>query len=127
MGDKVKLHYEGKFDAAHKLYDSLKSPQENFLAFGKCTNLHGHTWRVAFEVEGFVFQNGMLVNFTELKELLNTFDHSYINEKADFLPTAENLADYFMTKLLDKEIFTSISVKVWESDHAYAEAKWTAS
>jgi len=120
----MKLYYKGKFDAAHRLHDIFLTPEENQQAFGQCGQLHGHSWIVIFEVEGDNCQNGMLINFTELKALINTFDHKYINEVVDFLPTAENLAHYFLERLIEKNIFNSIKVQIWESDHAYAEDSW---
>jgi 6-pyruvoyltetrahydropterin/6-carboxytetrahydropterin synthase len=87
--------------------------------------LHGHTWVVELELEGKVpGDTGMVINFTELKELINYFDHAYINDLFPRLPTAENLADFFTDKLVGKQLFSFVKVKVWESDHAYAEDEW---
>lgn len=120
----MKLVYKRKFDAAHKLYDTSKSKEWNERTFGKCTNLHGHTWVVDFTLCGEVNSDDcMLVNFNILKEIIDNLDHKYINEIVQ-LPTAENLVEYFLGKLLDMQIFGYIKVKVWESDHAYAEDEW---
>jgi len=125
MRDKVKLVYRGKFDAAHRLWDENLSEEENLQMYGKCTSVHGHSWLVEIELEGQVRdRDDMLINFTELKELINTFDHKYINDVVLFIPTAEALALYFVDCLEKKDLFTSIKVRVWESDHAYVEAEW---
>lgn len=102
---------EEHFDSAHFLkgYD------------GKCSNLHGHRWKVVVEVSGEELQDGMLMDFTdlkaELKKLADHYDHCLIIEKGslkektmealreenfrivelDCRPTAENLAREFFT------------------------------
>ncbi|PRR71520.1 6-carboxytetrahydropterin synthase QueD [Clostridium thermopalmarium] len=112
------LKTEQSFDAAH------------FLAGyeGKCSNIHGHRWRVVIEVKSLTLQdskqlNGMVVDFNQLKkdlkEEVDYFDHMLIIEKntlktetvkalkgegfkivvLDFRPTAENLAKYFFNRM----------------------------
>ena len=60
------LSCESSFDAAHFLtnYD------------GKCSNIHGHRWRVVLEITGNP-DNGMVVDFNlikkDLKELCDYF------------------------------------------------------
>lgn len=118
----MNLYYKGKFDAAHRLYDKTAAEEWNKQQFGPCSQLHGHSWIVEFFITGTDdFSNGMLINFTELKALINTFDHKFINDIVDFLPTAENLASYFAKKLVEKKGIYEVTVRVWESDHAYAE------
>ena len=94
---------------------------------GKCSNIHGHRWRVeatvaAEEVAEEGQERGMVVDFKVLKEALSAlteeFDHSLIIEAGSlkeetkkallgeefrllelpFRPTAENLARYFMRR-----------------------------
>lgn len=71
---------EASFDSAH------------FLAQyeGKCRNIHGHRWTVKVEIFGEKLQeNGskreMLIDFgelkSELKKLVDFYDHSLIIEK----------------------------------------------
>ncbi|MHB8061874.1 MAG: 6-carboxytetrahydropterin synthase QueD [Ruminiclostridium sp.] len=115
------IKVEDSFDSAH------------FLAgyCGKCSNIHGHRWRVEVEVsapelilEG---QNkGMVEDFSnlknDLKELLDYYDHSLIIEEGSlkietlkclvddnfrvievkFRPTAENFAFYFYSRICEK-------------------------
>lgn len=108
------LKTEHSFDSAHFLKDYK----------GKCSNIHGHRWRVIIEV---MSQNvksegqtkGMILDFAALKEDVKNeadyFDHSLIIERdslkpdtlealnsegfkiitVDFRPTAENFAKYF--------------------------------
>ena len=112
------LKTEASFDSAH------------FLAGyeGKCSNIHGHRWKIILEVKteelkDDVQHRGMYVDFGELKkdlrELADSMDHALIIEKntlkettlealksenfhiiaLDFRPTAENMARYFHDKI----------------------------
>ena len=79
-----------KFSSAHRL------PQYE----GACNNLHGHTWKVVFLLEGTVQENGMVYDFKVLKKLLDEQlpDHQYLNDSVEN-PTAENLAPYLFDKV----------------------------
>lgn len=108
------LKTEATFDSAHFLsgYD------------GKCSNLHGHRWKIEIEIESSELVQdgqcrGMIVDFgdlkNDLKNLADSFDHAFIYEKdslkestvaalkdenfrlieVDFRPTAENFSKYF--------------------------------
>jgi 6-pyruvoyltetrahydropterin/6-carboxytetrahydropterin synthase len=112
------LKTEHSFDAAHFLFGYE----------GKCSNIHGHRWRVVLEVQSEDLQadgqnKGMYVDFGDLKrdlrEKVDYFDHSLIIEKGslkpatlealksenfriielDFRPTAENFAKYFFDEM----------------------------
>ena len=109
---------EGSFDAAHFLKDYD----------GKCSNIHGHRWKVAAKAASPDLNSsgqtrGMIMDFGEfksiLRELVQTFDHTLIVEKdslkestmaalqdegfsvteVPFRPTAEELARYFFEAL----------------------------
>ena len=120
------LTTEASFDSAHFLsgYD------------GKCSNLHGHRWRIIAEIKDKELitsgqQRGMVLDFgifkTDLKSLADSFDHKLIIEinslkentltalkdegfeiiEVPFRPTAEELAKYFYYKM--KEMSYNIS------------------
>ena len=102
------------FSAAHHLphYD------------GPCHNLHGHTWKAVFVIEGKIKQDGMVCDFKQVKKLLDNLlpDHQLLN---DILPnpTAENLAQYYFDKIgteLKKQDLTLKTLEIWESEHAAA-------
>lgn len=84
---RVAVTKEFTFDAAHHLhaYD------------GKCTNLHGHTYRLVMTVSGFVNEIGIVVDFGDLKRIYQTvieqkLDHQYLNEVLPNMnTTAENI------------------------------------
>ena len=103
-----------KFSAAHRLpyYD------------GPCYNLHGHTWKVVFLIEGTVKEDGMVTDFKKLKQLLDDQlpDHRYLNDLLEN-PTAENLAPYLFDKVsqaLKPLGLTLKTIEVWENENAAA-------
>ena len=115
------LKSEHSFDAAH------------FLAGyqGKCSNIHGHRWRVTVEIYSRSLKEdellrGKIDDFDKLKEDLkgevDYFDHALIIEKdtlrpatltalqeegirlieVDFRSTAENFSKYFFDRMVAK-------------------------
>lgn len=124
---------EQSFDSAH------------FLAGyeGKCSNLHGHRWRVVVEVCAERLQQegqlrGMVTDFgdikQDLKELADFYDHALIYEKdtlrpltlqalreenfrlleVPFRPTAENFARHFYSLIREKGYYVR-TVEVYET------------
>ena len=124
---------EQSFDSAHFLsgYD------------GKCSNLHGHRWRVVAEVCDEQLQRegqlrGMVTDFgdikKDLKKLADDYDHAFIYEEGSlkektlealqeeafhlicvpFRPTAENFARHFFEILKEKGYHVK-SVAVYET------------
>jgi len=70
----------------------------------KCSNLHGHNWIITvFCKSNKLDNNGMVVDFTKIKELIhNELDHKYLNEieeLKDMNPTAENIAMWICNKI----------------------------
>ena len=108
----IRLRVEGQFHAAHYL--------ENYI--GKCSNLHGHTWKVVAWVQPqTVMANGIGIDFGILKNKLNDIlpDHQHLNRVYRFNPTAENIAKRMheqYTKALLKHKAKVISIEVWETD-----------
>ena len=99
---------------------------------GKCENVHGHNYRVQITVAGQnLDENGLLVDFIELKRLIGQvvdyLDHRFINDLPPFdvlNPSAENLAKYFHDEVsgnMALEPLVKISeVKIWETDTSLA-------
>jgi 6-pyruvoyltetrahydropterin/6-carboxytetrahydropterin synthase len=111
---RVKTH----FDAAHKL--------DNYE--GKCSNLHGHRWKVEVFVKGEKLnETGLLLDFSNLKSKLNSIveelDHAFLNEIKEIgNPTAENLSRYVYQRLREFQVSVKLEkVRVWESPESWAE------
>ena len=78
---------------AHKLQLDYES---------KCQNLHGHNWIVTvFCKSETLNQNGMVVDFTEVKRRIHDqLDHKYINDALPGInPTAENIAAWICAQI----------------------------
>lgn len=122
----MRIHMERKFDAAHKLSNPAMDAPWNSRVYGKCCNLHGHTWKVTVDIEGPVIkETGMVINFNEIKNVVDQFDHNLVNAIVA-VPTAENLVAYILERLVELGPFTMVKVRVWESETAYAEDTWGA-
>ena len=85
----MKIQTEIKIDSAHKL--------PNYK--GKCSNLHGHTWKIVVAIETDTLdENDFVVDFTKVKAIVSELDHQNLNDYVEN-PTAENLAYYFANKI----------------------------
>jgi len=136
----MKLRTEFTFDAAHRLVDYQ----------GKCSNLHGHIWKVIIGIKG-TTENldnvGILWDFTNAKKLKELLDHKTILKECeeniqlinairatcnfseeddpiylmDKNPTAENLCEEIIDHLKTSNPDLTYGVKVYESPKSYAE------
>jgi len=109
----MRICREFYFDAAHSLPDYK----------GKCKQLHGHTYKLEVIVEGNIGKDGMLMDFNELKEIVNSnilerLDHGDLNEIFD-VPTAENIASWIFMELRKK--IPVYSVRLWEGKDKWVE------
>lgn len=109
------ITYQIGFSAAHYL-----------PGHPKCGTMHGHNYVVfvTLQAERLNRQQGMVMDFADLKAVLEPLlpDHLCLNDEFDFIPTAENLAEYFYF-WLNTTIPTSVKlvkVKVQETDKASA-------
>jgi len=100
------------FDAAHYLpgYD------------GKCANVHGHTYRLGVNLEGKVNENGIVIDFAELKsivdaEVISKLHETDLNERFK-MPTAENIAVWIYNSLKEK-LPGLKDVELWETENCY--------
>ncbi len=109
------LTVKSEFSAAHHLREYR----------GKCEHLHGHNWQVELCLAGDELNSeGMLFDFKEAKralaEVLDRFDHRYLNESAPFdrlNPSCENLARVIAEGVAEKlpPHVRVASVTAWES------------
>ena len=120
------------FDSAHKLLNHEHGEAWNRQMFGKCNDIHGHTYKLRVEIGGGVStDDGMLMNFVDLMELVNAqiidkVDHQFLNDVEIFggcICTAENMVRAFWKILEPKvlELKCSLhSLTLWETPTSYA-------
>ena len=108
-----------RFEAAHSLP----------LHDGKCKNLHGHSYLLEITVRGAIQKEGpktgMIIDFSDLsriveKEIIDQWDHQYLNEILPFTTSAENLAEECYRRL----ILAGLSIeriRLWETSKCFAE------
>jgi 6-pyruvoyltetrahydropterin/6-carboxytetrahydropterin synthase len=102
------------FEAAHRL---AWHP-------GRCRNLHGHSYRLDVTVGGPIDDNGVVVDFDRLKEivdreLVSRWDHRDLNEVIDN-PTAELLAQEAW-KVLAGAGLPLATLRLWETSNSWVD------
>jgi 6-pyruvoyltetrahydropterin/6-carboxytetrahydropterin synthase len=113
------IFIKSHFSAGHHLRDYP----------GNCERPHGHNWKVEVTVKATELDElGMGIDFRTLKaavkEVLDTLDHSDLNEHPDFRsinPSSENIAAYIFRNLqkdLTSDRYGVYSVTVCETDNS---------
>ena len=102
-----------RFEAAHSL--------PNYK--GDCVNLHGHSYVLEVCVKGEVDENGFVMDFKDLKDVVQTkvldlLDHTFLNNIFK-VPTAENMVVWIVRKL--QQDLVVHRVKLWETVDSYCE------
>ena len=102
------------FEAAHEL------PWHS----GKCKRLHGHSYRFEVTVEGELDDNGIVIDFDDVKrvaraEVVDRYDHQYLNDLLEN-PTAERLAADIRDRLRAAGL-NVVSVRLWETPDSSVE------
>ena len=102
------------FEAAHRL---AWHP-------GKCRNLHGHSYRLDVTVRGPLDDNGVVIDFDTLSEIVERevivrFDHRDLNQIIDN-PTAELLAHKAWELLVAAGLAPS-ALRLWETADSSVE------
>ena len=120
-----------RFEAAHRLGTTFKDQKKAEKIFGKCTNFHGHSYKVDVFVKGDYLTSSMLMNFSELKnhmesKILDVFDHKSLNVVLSVEPTAEKIAQFIFEEMkelirINKDWLHLDKVRVWETDTCWAE------
>ena len=93
-----------RFNAAHRLFKSEWTDQQNFEVFGKCSNpnWHGHNYTLFVTIKGEPNpETGFVINLKQLSKIvreriIEQADHKNLNLEVPFMkgkiPTAENIA-----------------------------------
>jgi 6-pyruvoyltetrahydropterin/6-carboxytetrahydropterin synthase len=117
---------------------------------GLCKNIHGHSYRAEIELTGPLNENGMVIDFYVLSQLvkpvIEELDHSFmVNDQdtlltnfleehsfkatvVEFYTTAENIAGYLCDRIIKtlesiQHTIDLIAVTVWETEKASATVK----
>jgi len=90
------IRKEFHFSAAHKLV--------GLPANHPCTQIHGHNYIVTVELKSEELNSiGFVEDYRALSDIKTFFDevpdHTFLNDKLTFNPTAENMAKYFFDLL----------------------------
>ena len=132
----MKISKEFKWEMGHRL------PFHS----GKCKNIHGHTYKMRVEIEGDLDENGMVIDYYDVSEIISPIidelDHSFMVKETDkdiidflvklnskkvvvpFETTAENITLHLLTKIKERissDRIKKIKVRVYETEKTYAE------
>lgn len=100
------------FEAAHQLLNHS----------GKCARLHGHSYKLEVTVSGPLQKSGpaegMIVDFDDLskvvkEQIIQKFDHQFLNEIVEYATTVENLASDIFLRL--STVLPIEKVVLWET------------
>ncbi len=110
---KMKIAKEFTFDSAHFLKDY----------HGKCEHMHGHTYKMRVMVEGKIQKNGLVMDFSELKEIVNRkvvdkWDHNIINDTLEHA-SVENMCVWAWNEL-KPELSGLVEIRIWETANSFA-------
>jgi 6-pyruvoyltetrahydropterin/6-carboxytetrahydropterin synthase len=113
------IHLERTIDASHVIPGHP----------GKCGRLHGHTYRIQAWLSGPVADDGMVVDFYDVKAAIDEWDHRHLNDVVDFIPTAELLAAELQRRLLAlvqarnaaDTPGVAVLVRLWETPSSWAQ------
>lgn len=130
MKNRMILGKQFEFEASHVL--------PNKEEYGKCRNLHGHTYRLTVEIMGSVdITMGWVMNFKDLKaivhkEVIDKYDHQHLNNFFE-IPTAEvivlKIADDINRELIKFNRLNQTNIllnklKLYETSTSYAVYKY---
>jgi len=132
----MKIAKEFSWEMGHRLPDH----------FGKCKNIHGHSYKMLVEIEGEVLENGMVMDYYHLKDaiepLIEKMDHAFLVHKddkivieflekmnskkvvVDFHSTVENITMFFLGEIKKANLPSNIrkvKIRVCETPDDYAE------
>lgn len=91
---------------------------------GKCKRLHGHSYRGEVTVEGELDDNGIVIDFDDVRSVLHAevverYDHQYLNDLLDN-PTAERLAAEVWGRLTAAGL-NVVRLRLWETPDSSVE------
>lgn len=118
---KTSITKQFRFEAAHSL------PNHD----GKCKNLHGHSYLLEVTVSGEPTvsgpKEGMIMDFSDLtkivdEEIINEWDHQFLNDLLPFTTTAEHLAQECFRRLQNRKLNIE-RIRLFETSKCYVEVE----
>ncbi len=132
----MKIAKEFRWEMGHRL------PEH----FGKCKNIHGHSYKMLVELEGDLLENGMVMDYYDFKKiiepLVEKFDHAFLayeNDKeliefleklkskkvvVNFQSTVENITKHFLREITKQKLPSNVKkvkIRICETPDDYAE------
>jgi 6-pyruvoyltetrahydropterin/6-carboxytetrahydropterin synthase len=105
----------------YKIMNICSSHQLDLPYDSPCNRNHGHNYKIEIWLESDKLKNDMLIDFMDIKKIVNQLDHRNLNDIMDVRTTAENISIWIREQI--KEQFTGkVKVRVWETDTCYAES-----
>lgn len=122
------------FNAAHRLWNSRWSDEQNARVFGVCgnANYHGHNYNLDVSVEGDIDPDtGYVLDINRLKEIaqhhvIGVLDHKNLNLDVPWFrelnPTAENIA-VVCWRVLEPVLRPARlkHIRLWETERNYVD------
>jgi len=118
--------------------------------FGKCKNIHGHSYKMIIEFEGELNESEMIIDFYDIdriiKPLIEKLDHAFMVNKndsdvlafldkikskklvVDFNSTVENICNFVLKEIKKFELpenISSVAIRIYETNEDYAEERIT--
>ena len=116
MKNKAIITKEFRWEMGHRL------PFHN----GLCKNLHGHSYRMIVSLEGELDLNGFLLDYFELKQivqpLVDTLDHAFMCSSDD-ATVLHFLEEHDMKKLIVDFNTTAENISLWFAESIKDEIK----
>lgn len=117
--------------------------------FGKCKNIHGHSYKMTVELEGdLIEKTGMVMDYYDVKQIINPIveelDHAFMVNENDsviisflneveskkivvpFQSSVENICIYMLNKISSSNLpsnIKKIKVRINETPDDYAETE----
>jgi 6-pyruvoyltetrahydropterin/6-carboxytetrahydropterin synthase len=134
----MKIAKEFRWEMGHRL------PEH----FGKCKNIHGHSYKMIIRLEGDLDKSGMVMDYYDVKKIIEPIierlDHAFMVHEDDkevisflekmnskmvvleFHSTVENICIYFLNEIKKIDFPESVkwvSVRIYETADDYAEER----
>jgi len=89
----------------------------------QCSSMHGHNYKVEVEIIGELGDDGFLIEFDEIKAVIDQYDHGNLNDLLE-CTTAECLSEDIASEILlipDYCRLEKVVVRVYETPKNWAE------